>query len=140
MPLLHDNAPAPDRIPGAFPVALICLAAEALALAGAAVWVLVTVALHGSAHLGVALFLAAFALGVGALLLVGARALRRGAARARGPVVTWQLLQAATALAVLGAPGRTGVAGAVAVVAIVLSAIVVVGILSRPALPAPERD
>jgi hypothetical protein len=127
------NAPQPERIPRRLAVALVGIVVETVALVGAGGWVLVTVAVQGSTHLGVALFLAAFALGVGALLLVGARALRRSAPRVRGPVVTWQLLQAATAVTVLGVPGRTGAAAGVAVGGIALAAVVVAGVLSRPA-------
>jgi hypothetical protein len=127
------NAPQPERIPRRLAVALVGIVVETVALVGAGGWVLVTVAVQGSTHLGVALFLAAFALGVGALLLVGARALRRSAPRVRGPVVTWQLLQAATAVTVLGVPGRTGAATGVAVGGIALAAVVVAGVLSRPA-------
>jgi hypothetical protein len=130
---LQANAPEPDRIPRRLAVALAGLVVEAVVLVGAACWVLVTVVVQGSPHLGVALFLAAFALGVGALLLVGVRALRRSAPRVRGPVVTWQLLQAATAVAVLGVPGRTGAAAGVAVGGLVLATVVVGGVLSRPA-------
>lgn len=127
------NAPQPERIPRRLAVALVGIVVETVALVGAGGWVLVTVAVQGSTHLGVALFLAAFALGVGALLLVGARALRRSAPRVRGPVVTWQLLQAATAVTVLAVPGRTGAAAGVAVGGIALAAVVVAGVLSRPA-------
>lgn len=130
---LQVNAAEPKRIPTRLAVAALGgLVVEAVALVGVAGWVLVTVVAAGSTSLGVALFLAAFALGVGALLVVGARALLRGAPRARGPVVTWQLLQAATAVAVLGVPGRTGAAAGVAVGGIVLAVVVVAGVLSSP--------
>jgi len=43
------------------------------------------------------------ALAVGAALVAAARALRHGSGRARGPLITWQLLQAATGAALLQA-------------------------------------
>lgn len=90
--------------------------AEAAALAAGAVAWLGQLVLRGSTMLGVAVFLILFALGVAAVLVAGARALRRGSRRARGPLITWQLLQVATALAVLQVPGRPGwLAGGAAV-------------------------
>jgi len=114
------------------------LLVEAAALGVVAVAAVVSLVRNGSSDLAVALALVAVALGTGALLVVGARALRRGARRARGPVVTWQLLQAATALAILQVPGRAAVAAAGAALAVVLAVVVTVALLT-PAAVAHQR-
>lgn len=124
-----EERPAPGDRPAAVTVAAGGTIAEAgvLAVAGAA-W-LVQVVVQGSSALGVAAFLILFAWGLAAVLVAGARALRRGSRRARGPVITWQLLQVATALAVLQVPGRPGWLAAGAAVAIVVAVTVVAALL-----------
>ena len=73
-------------------------------------------------------------LAVGAALVAAARALRRGSGRARGPLVTWQLLQAATGAALLQAhPRPAGPAGG-AVAAVALAVLVVAAALSPAAI------
>ena len=73
-------------------------------------------------------------LAVGAALVAAARALRRGSGRARGPLVTWQLLQAATGAALLQAhPRPAGPAGG-AVAAVTLAVLVVAAVLSPAAI------
>ncbi|WP_341358654.1 hypothetical protein V5H98_12870 [Georgenia sp. M64] len=104
--------------------ALAVVALEALALVVAAV-VLVAETVRGLAlDVGSAVALAVFFVGFATLLGGAGRALWRGSRWGRGPVITWQLLQVATALALAGSlPGWLPVvlvAGAVVVVAGVL--------------------
>jgi len=66
------------------------------------VWALADLVSGRSEATAASVVLALFLLGVGAVVLAAARSLRRGARRARGVLVTWQLLQAATGLTLLG--------------------------------------
>lgn len=93
---------------------------EAAGLIGVVLWWAGTV-LSGGPGRTSELFLAAFALAVAAALVAGARALYRRGRGSRGPLITWQVLQAATATSVLGVPAAAGWAVAV----LVLSAAVV---------------
>lgn len=128
------RGPAARPLPGSVAVGVAGALLEAAGLLVAAVAWLVTLAVDGSRALGVAIFLVGFALAVGAALVAAARALRRGSGRARGPLVTWQLLQAATGAALLQAPGRpAGLAGG-AVAAVTLAALVVAAVLSPTAI------
>ncbi len=112
---------------------------EAAALVVGAVWALVVVVSGGADSIAVALSLAAFALVVGALLAVASRAVRQGRERARGPVLTWQLLQAATAGTLIGGAGdATPVAARLAFWAAALLAVLVVGALVVDAVRSAE--
>ncbi len=82
-------------------VALVLVLLEAAVLIAVLLWWLVVLLAEGSQTLAVALFLLVFGLGVAAVLVAGVRALLRGSSRARGPVITWQLLQGATAVTLL---------------------------------------
>ena len=96
---------------------------EAFALVAVAGWWLVRVAAAGSQNLAVGLFIAVFCLGIAAMLVVAARAVRRGRRGGRSPLVAWQLLQGATSVAVLQvAQGPVAVVGwaALGVAAVVL--------------------
>ena len=121
-----DTADGVRQCPPAVRVAAVGAVGEGVALtAGAVIW-LVALVTRGSSSVGVVVFLVLFALGLAVALAGAARALLRGSARARGPIVTWQLLQAATAVAILQVPARPTwltVVGAVAlVVALVVAA------------------
>lgn len=108
---------------------------EVTALVGLAGWWLVELVGGHSSSVGVALFLVAFALGVAAVLLGSVRALRARHRWARGPVMTWQLLQGATAVAVLQAVATaagSGPAAWLARLAIVLAGVVLVLMVTRP--------
>lgn len=112
------------RGPRAWTVAALLVVIEAVGLAGVVVWWLVT-AVGGRMQGPSEPFLAAFALAVAVALLAASRMLVRGRRGARAPVITWQLLQAATATTVLGVPQAVGWA----VGALVLSGLVVVLLL-----------
>ena len=125
------SGPAVGRVPagrgrtGARAAAVALVALEACALLGVVVWWVVGT-LRGGDLRGSELFLAAFALGVAAVLVTAARALALGRRGARGPIVTWQVLQAATATTVVGVPGArvwavAAVAGSAVVVLLVLA-------------------
>ncbi len=109
-----------------------CVAVEAAGLLLGGLWAL-GVVLRGTADsVAVALTLAAFGIGLGLLLALASRAVRRGRERVRGPVLTWQLLQAATAGALIGGSSgatplaaRLGFWGA-ALLAVLLAAALVV--------------
>lgn len=120
----------PPKPPWAVRAAALGAVVEAaLLVVGAVAWtaVLVTGGLDSPAA-GVALVV--LMLGLAAVLVLAARALRRGSRRARGPLVTWQLLQGATAVALLQSPDRPGGVTAGAVVAVVVALGVVAAILS----------
>lgn len=105
--------------------------ASALALAGGAALVLVLTGRGGYPVVGLALGGTALAVAAG---LVGAvRALRAGRARAVAPVVTWQLLQGATAGAVLGAvtPQTPGVVVVLAWAGLGLAGLIVALLLTE---------
>jgi hypothetical protein len=126
-----DAAGAGARMPGAVALAVVGAAIEAAGLGAAAlVWV-VTLVTRGSTVLGAALALVVAVVGLAAVLATGAAALRRGSRRARGPVITWQLLQGATGVAVIQVPGRPGWLATGAVAAVVL-ACAVAGALVTP--------
>jgi len=109
------RGPAARRLPGSVAVGVAGALLEAAGLLVAVVAWLVTLA-------------------VGAALVAAARALRRGSGRARGPLVTWQLLQAATGAALLQAhPRPAGPAGG-AVAAVTLAVLVVAAVLSPAAI------
>lgn len=125
--------------PGAVTVAVVGVAIEGLALvvsAGAGVVQLVG---QGSSAVGVTVFLVVGALGVAWVLGAAASALRRGSRRARGPLITAQLLQGATALAVVQVPGRPGWLAAAALAAILLAVVVVAALLTPKAVAFATR-
>lgn len=126
---------AAARTVAAVRTAVLLVLAEAAALTFATLGWLAQVVAGATSATPVAGFLAAFALGIAAVLVLSARALRRGARGGRSPVVTWQLLQGATAVAVL----RSGPALPVAVVAVLalgVGAVVVGLLLTRSAVAA----
>ena len=136
--------PAPEPPPGGPRPAGVTLAAggallEALALTGSAGLWLVQLVQDGSSAPGVAVFLILFAVGLAAALVAAASAVRRGGRRARGPLITWQLLQVATAFAVVQVPGRPGWLAGVAVVAMALAAAVVAALLTPKAVAFATR-
>ncbi|EYR62668.1 hypothetical protein N866_06310 [Actinotalea ferrariae CF5-4] len=100
---------------------------EAVALVALTGWGVVQLVTGRQNAVGVVLFLVVFGLAVAAVLVGSARALWEGRRTGRAPVATWQLLQGATALAVLQATGSP-----VAWAVLVLSAVVFVLLLTRP--------
>ena len=110
----------------------VCVAVEAAALGLGGLWALGIVVRGAADSVAVSLSLAAFALGLGALLALASRAVRRGRERVRGPVLTWQLLQAATAGALIGGAGaatplaaRLGFWGSALLAVVAVAALVV---------------
>ncbi|UNX53924.1 hypothetical protein MF406_13235 [Georgenia sp. TF02-10] len=92
----HQSDP---RLPGPMLTALVVVLLEAGALLGMAVTFVVDVLRGATSEAGTALAMAVFFAGF-ALLLAGAgRALWRRRRWGRGPVLTWQLLQGASVLA-----------------------------------------
>lgn len=130
-------------VPAARPRTLLALVVlvlvEAAVLAGLGLWWLVVLVVGDVQDVGVALFLIGFTLAVAAGLAAGGRALLHGRRGARAPVVTWQLLQGATAVAVLQGTA-TSPAGEttlwLARLAILVAAAIVVLMLSRPVVHA----
>lgn len=127
------SEPGP-RPPRALDVVLAGVAVEAAALGAGVVWAVVDLVRGRSDSPGASVVLALFLVLVGAGVLAAARALRRGARRARGLVVTWQLLQAASAATLLGAADAPAGAWWGGVSAVVLAVVVLVAALSPSAL------
>lgn len=122
------------RRPRVLALVAVGVLVEVAALTAGAAWS-VAAALTGRAtSAGVAAFVGVFALGVGAALVAAVRALRRGSRGARGPLATWQLLQAATGLTLLGVADAPAVVPATGVAAVALAAVVLAGVLSPAAL------
>lgn len=124
----------PTRPPRALRVARTLVVAEAVVLAAAAAWSVVDLVRGVVGNPATAVFLALFALGVAWVLVAAVRALLRGSRRARGPVVTWQLLQAATGVTVLGVRDTPALLPWFAGVAIAVAAAVVVAVLTPAAV------
>jgi hypothetical protein len=100
---------------------------EAVALVGLSGWGVVQLVSGQQTAVGVVLFLVVFGLAVAAALVASARALWEGRRTGRAPVATWQLLQGATALALLQATDAP-----LAWAVLVLSVVVFVLLLTRP--------
>lgn len=137
---MPQNPPTPPAaVPAALPAtvrtALVLVLAEAAALTVAALGWLVRVVAGAVEGTSVAWFLVTFVMGVAGVLVLSARTLRRGARGGRAPVVTWQLLQAATAVTVLQGGAALPVT-MVAVLALVVGAVVVGLLVSRSAVAA----
>jgi hypothetical protein len=113
-----------DRRPAVLLVVCALVTLEAAAFLGLGVaWTADVV--RGVASLPAAsLFLAAFGLGIAALLLLAARGLWRGRRWARSPVITWQILLVVLALGWLGAQPSVW-----AVIVLVVATLVGVGLL-----------
>ncbi|MCL3862749.1 hypothetical protein [Actinotalea sp. K2] len=119
--------PGPGPRPPVLALALGLVLVEAAGLVGFALWSLVSVLTQGTDTLGVALALVLFCLAVAAALVAAARAVHGGRRAARAPLVTWQLLQGATAVSVLRAAGAP-----LAWAALVAAVVVLVALLSPP--------
>lgn len=91
--------PAAARPPVGLLVAFCFIVLEAAALAALAIGLIADLITGANAAVGTTLPLAVFYLLLAVGLAVAGRALTRGRRAARGPVVTWQLLQAASAFA-----------------------------------------
>jgi hypothetical protein len=104
----RDTLAAAQR-PAARAAAVFLTLAEAAALLALAVWWITGLRVAGIR--GAEVFLIAFAIGVAAVLAASARALARRRRAARGPIVTWQVLQAVTAATLLGVPQARAWAG-----------------------------
>lgn len=100
-PTVPEDASA-RRPPRALDVVLAGAVIEAAGLGAGVAWAAVDLVRGRSEAPGASAFLALLLVGVAAAVVAAARALRRGARRARGVIVTWQLLQAATGFTLLG--------------------------------------
>ena len=121
--------------------AVLLIALEGCALLGIVVGWLAGV-VRGGGLRGSEVFLAVFALGVAAALVAAGRTVALGRRGARGPIVTWQVLQAATATTVLGVPAaRPWAVAAVAVAAVVVLLVLTPGVAAVRSGPdgPPER-
>lgn len=101
----HRNDPAPVEDPWRnlpLLVALVVVGLEALLLAAAAVWSIVDMVRGGFEGAAVSIALTVVLLLFVLLLVVGMYALWQGRRWGRGPVLTWQLIQAAIALGAIG--------------------------------------
>lgn len=126
-----DESPGPAApLPRTMRVGLAVVLLEAGALVATAAWFVIELVRDGSSSVGVALFLVLFALAVAGLLAVAARSLRRGGRGGRAPVLGWQVLQGATAIAVLQVRGAGSIALMVAAGALAVAAVVVVMLLT----------
>ncbi|WP_225753620.1 hypothetical protein [Actinotalea sp. Marseille-Q4924] len=123
----RDRPPAPAAPPPSLRVVVVVAVVEAVAIVVLSGWGVVQLVTGQQTAVGVVLFLVLFGLAVAATLVGSARALWEGRRTGRAPVATWQLLQGATALAVLQA---TSAPAAWAV--LVLSVVVFVLLLTRP--------
>lgn len=93
-----SNEQNPERSDNRLPLLVAALVGiEAVLLLVGAGFLLVE-ALTGQDNLAAAIFLAAIAIVVGAGLAICARGVVRGLRWTRGPVLTWQLLQAGVAM------------------------------------------
>jgi hypothetical protein len=115
-------------------VALVVAGLEALLLVAAAVWSLITMAREQFDGAAVSIALAVVLLLFAWLLIAGINALWQGRRWGRGPVLTWQLIQAAIAV------GAIGVAAPLAVYPAILASLVVgVGLLLPASVAATSR-
>lgn len=127
--------------PRALDVVLAGAVVEAAVLGAGVVWAALDLVRGRSEAPGASIVLAVFLAGVAAALVAAARALRRGARRARGLVVTWQLLQAATGLTLLGVQDAPAALPWAAAGAIGLAVVVVAAALSPASVRfTAERD
>ncbi|MFD1507552.1 hypothetical protein FE374_12855 [Georgenia yuyongxinii] len=118
------DGPRSAAVPLPLRAALLAVVVEAAALVGLAGAFLLDVLRGLVLNVGTTVAMAVFFLGLALVLVAAGRALWRGRRWGRGPVITWQLLQAVTAIAM------TGVLPAYMVVLLVLtSAGVIAGVL-----------
>lgn len=127
-PTSRQPGSEPDRLPRLLGVGLVLVLAEAAVLVVVAVTLLARWAASGWQVIPVELFLMLFTLAVAAMLVAAVRALYARRRAGRAPVVTWQLLQGATAVTLLPAdpPVRWG-----ALAALMMATVVVAGLMSR---------
>ncbi|MPV38504.1 hypothetical protein [Georgenia subflava] len=116
--------PTSRRVPPPLLVACLLVALESAALVGMAVTFVVDVVRGATADTLSPLALAVFFVGFALLIGGAARALWRGRRWGRGPVVTWQVLQAASVLTLAGS-----LSAVVVVLVVAVSLAVVVGVL-----------
>ena len=106
MSTTRDASAVPEGhkpVPAPLAAALLAVVLEAAALLGMAVAFLLDVVRGLVVDVSTTVAMAVFFVGLALLLLVGARALWRRRRWGRGPVITWQLLQAFVAVATAGA-------------------------------------
>lgn len=131
----HEHHRGPTAaLPRTLAAGLVVVLLEALALLASAALFLVELLSSGASDVAVAVFLVLFAAGIAAALVGAARSLRRGRRGGRAPVLGWQVLQGATALAVLQVTGAVPVAVWTASVALASAAVVVVLMLTPSAV------
>ncbi|GAA1641747.1 hypothetical protein [Georgenia ruanii] len=106
MSTTRDASTAPEGhkpVPAPLAAALLAVVLEAAALLGMAVAFLLDVVRGLVVDVSTTVAMAVFFVGLALLLIVGGRALWRRRRWGRGPVITWQLLQAVVAVATAGA-------------------------------------
>lgn len=130
----HDGRPDGRAVPAALRVVLVAVAAEVALLGAAGAFALVEL-VRGNGSVGINLFLALFAWGVGAVLAAAARGLGRGHRWARSPTITWQLFQV-----VIGITWLQAAVNPFAVGLLVLALGIVVGLLVPDVVAATTKD
>ena len=131
----HGSRPgAAGRPPRALDVVLVGVLIEAAGLAAGVVWAAADLVRGRSEAPAASIVLAVFLAGTAAAVVAAARSLRRGARRARGLIVTWQLLQAASGLTLLGVADPPAALPWAAGAAIVVAGVVVAAALTPASL------
>lgn len=115
---------------------LVGVMVEAVLLVLAAGAVLFELIRGGSGSLAVSAFLVVFFLGVAAVLVTCARALRGGRRGGRAPVAVWQLLQGLVGISLLTSGTTWALLAGVALV--VVSLVVLVLLMTRPVVAATQ--
>jgi hypothetical protein len=119
----HSGAGDSRAVPPPLRAAGVLVLIEAVVLVGMAVVFVVDVVMGHVPDLLAVLALAVFFVGFALMLAGSVRALWRGQRWGRGPLVTWQVLQAASVLTL------TGVPTALVVVAVLVAVASVLGVL-----------
>jgi hypothetical protein len=115
-------------------VALVGVLVEAAALVAGGIAVALDVLAGRARPVGPALATTVFACALAGVLVLAGRALWRGRRWGRGPVITWQVLQAAVGLTQLGASPWLG--GTL----VALALVVIVGLLVPVSIEATSRS
>ncbi len=98
----HAGTEGRKAVPAPLTAALLAVVLEAAALLGMAVAFLLDIVRGLVVYVSTTVAMAVFFIGLALLLLTAGRALWRRRRWGRGPVITWQLLQAVVAVAVAG--------------------------------------
>ncbi|HEY3438938.1 MAG TPA: hypothetical protein VGK35_14730 [Actinotalea sp.] len=136
-------APQADGAPVSLRVGVAVILVEAAALVAGAVWGLVVLVTGQALDVAILVSLVVCALLLALVLAGTAGALVRGRRGARAPALAWQVLQGATALAILqaGAGGTTRWAAVVVLTAAAVGAVLVLTpAATRYITGSPARD